>query len=404
MTLFDNPSMGLLDDELDAPRPQGSLAERFLSIFAGSSDPRLSPEQNAQLRRRAMLQAGLGALGASGQGASGLQALGAAAGAGNAARMSFSDDMVDKQAQAELAQLAQSGQLTPDVLKQLFQRAVATGNVGMASAIVGMANNLQPEADDGIILGGEGNRYVLRKGTGEVVRDLGAPGSKFTGNAQKGINPDTGKVELFDTDQNGKIRWLGVAPPPETRSDTSSFIENQRQFQREQTLVNEYQEAVKPFKETFHKINGTLASVPLAKQGDGAAQNELVVTFVVALDPTSVAREGEVDLARKAASVWDQAQAAYKKYLKGEAVLLPPELIGKMEDMLKRRNEGYARRWKDSHSSVTKRAQRWNVDADAFDAPPTFGGGGKKSWQDRANELRGNPDMMKILRAEGYVK
>jgi hypothetical protein len=319
MLLTDSP-MGLLDDTI-APRQPG-LAERLLSsLFApGARDPGMA--------KTAVRHAGLAALGAAGQGASGLQAFGAAVGGGEDAVRSLGVEADKNRMQQELAALAQSGQLTPEVLKKVFQHAVATGNTNLANAVVGMMGNMEPEGIS-TLLAGEGNRYLIRRDNGEVLKDFGAPAVK-PGTVHDGINPETGKAEQYVFDAQGAIKWLGIAPVQRSTGTTVSLVENQRKFTREQTLVNEYQEAVKPYKETFHKINGTLAAVPLAKTGDGAAQNELVVTFVVALDPTSVAREGEVDLARKA---------------------------------------------------IKRRAKRWDIDEEAFDPPParSSGAGAKKN-------------------------
>lgn len=142
-------------------------------------------------------------------------------------------------------------------------------------------------------------------------------------------------------------------------------------FQREQTLVNDYQAQVKPFAEAYHNISSALENaVPLARMGDGAAQYDMVVSFVKALDPTSVAREGEVALARQSAAIWDQVQGHYNKFIRGEASIIPPELVNQMARLMEQRARGMRGRWERERENVVERAKRWNVDESAFPAPP----------------------------------
>jgi hypothetical protein len=156
---------GVLGDPPRHSASQGMLA----SIFAGADDPRLSAEQNAAARKQSLIRAGIATiLAGSNRNGNILSALATGALAGSGARQQISQGTVQSNMQQELAQLAQSGALTPDVMKQLFQRAVATGNAGLATAIVGMMNATQPdEAPD--IYSSIGDRGVLNKRTGEVT-------------------------------------------------------------------------------------------------------------------------------------------------------------------------------------------------------------------------------------------
>jgi hypothetical protein len=62
----------------------------------------------------------------------------------------------------------------------------------------------------------------------------------------------------------------------------------------------------------------------MASRGDAAGDLALVVSFTKMLDPGSVAREGEVALTQKAASLYDQMQNLLPRLEKGDT-LLPPE-------------------------------------------------------------------------------
>lgn len=313
------------------------------TVFGGQNDPRLSPEQNEQQRRQAILMAGLGILGS---GETGLRAIAQGAMYGQQAGMQGRQNVLAQQqataSQDALRGAVKDGQIDRSALERLFVAAIQSGDMEAAGKL----------------------SEVLKSMGGQQQSNLPSWQSK------EGVNPATGKPEQYQINpQTGEIRWLGI-PPIVSATNTSSDIEQQRRFQRENALVDDFNTQVKPFKDTYQQIAGTLASVPLAKAGDGAAQNELVVTFVKALDPTSVAREGEVELARSAASIWDQVQAGYKKYISGDAVLLPPELINKMEAMLKRRAANYEKQWSGLRENYTARAKRWGVDPEVFMAPP----------------------------------
>lgn len=316
-------------------------------VFAGQNDPRLSDEQNASARKAAMLRAGLSILASPD---SGFRAIAQGGLAGQEAGQQMRADTLTQRQAAERQQRLQAavagGAIDRNALQKLFVEAIVSGDTESAGKL------------------------------SEVLKSMGGGQSANLPSLQlkDGINPATGKPEQYQFNPHtGDVKWLGVAPI-QSPTSTSSDVENQRRFQRENSLVDDFNAQVKPFKDTYMQIQGTLGSVPLAKAGDGAAQNELVVTFVKALDPTSVAREGEVELARSASSIWDQVQAAMDKYISGKAVLLPPDLITKMEAMLKRRSASYERQWTDLHGNFTGRAKRWGVDPGVFMAPPKNAG------------------------------
>lgn len=351
------PNAHMVLRPMSAPPPErqptrgrmGPIADALGVAFGGMDDPRLGAEQNERARKQAMLMAGLATL-ASDQ--TGLKAIAQGALAGQQFGMQGREGIVGQQAEAakvqqreQLKQLVSSGEVTPDLLRSMFAQSIASGDIDAARSLA------------------------------EVLKSMGGSQSSLPSlQVKEGVNPATGKPEQYTINPHtGEIKWMGVSPVVSPTSTTSD-VQAQRAFARENQLVDDFDARTKPIREVYNLINGTLSAVPAAKAGDGASQNELVVTFVRALDPESVAREGEVELARSAASIWDRVQGAYKKYIAGESVVLPPELIGQMESMLRRRLGGYDKQWRDAHDNYSKRAKRWGVNPEVFMSPPATGG------------------------------
>lgn len=118
----------------------------------------------------------------------------------------------------------------------------------------------------------------------------------------------------------------------------SSGIDDQRLFTRENTLAGNFNKETQPMRELVQTVLApAVRTAALAKRGDGPAQIALLYSFVRALDPNSVVREGEVALVRSGASLRQQAQAMYDKYLKGEAVVVPEGMIDQMAELINQR-------------------------------------------------------------------
>lgn len=156
--------------------------------------------------------------------------------------------------------------------------------------------------------------------------------------------------------------------------------DDRQRLAREDRLAAQYERAVKVPLEAYETITQSLQNdVARAKARDGAAQYSLLVTFIKALDPGSVAREGEVALARQAQSLWSSVQAGLARVQNGG--LIDTRLVEQMEQLLKARQVAYARQIQRTRQQYDSRAKRGGstFTDDLFYAPeaPVAPGG----WQ-----------------------
>lgn len=134
----------ILDGMAQQPPSPGGVLGALGQLFGGFNDPNLSPEQNEQARRQAMLMAGLQGLVAS-QGAPGmptpglLPILAQSALVGQQAGAVFRQQAAQQAAQQALQQRFGSifgeGPVGREQLRQAFAQAVAAGDVDSARAI-----------------------------------------------------------------------------------------------------------------------------------------------------------------------------------------------------------------------------------------------------------------------------
>lgn len=136
-------------------------------------------------------------------------------------------------------------------------------------------------------------------------------------------------------------------------------------------LATQYERETREAQEQYDGIGLTVANeVPKALARDGAAQYAVLVQFIRALDPGSVAREGEVALARKAQSIWDSVQTGLLRVQSGS--LISTTLVQQMADLMKERQESYLRRMQRTAQKFKERANNPNDLDAAFFVP---GGG-----------------------------
>lgn len=220
-------------------------------------------------------------------------------------------------------------------LRSMFAAAVGAGDTEMAGKLGEVVKALGGERGAGddlewIDMGGE--KALVRKSTGEVIRRE--------------------KKSPTARDPN--------AP------DTAAQMREQRNFQREQQLSDDYNKDTKETREMAVKVAGAISEAPAAKQGDGVAQVNMLYAFVSSMDPGTAVREGEIGLVRSAGSLVQQAQGLLAKYADGQAVTVPPAMVEQMANLMRRRLEG-SKKYVESRSKYYQnRARRWGVNADNF--------------------------------------
>lgn len=225
-------------------------------------------------------------------------------------------------------------------LTRLYPQFVKIGDTEIVSRLTQLISSVQQRGDD----------LSYREGTLPV--------------AQGGL----GRPEILAFDRQGRPRGTGAAA---TERQGQTEVEQMRRFTRERQLAEDYTKRIAPMEEAYTMIRPTFESIPLARDGDGTAQIELLYTFVRAMDPASVVREGEVALARQAAPFWTRAKAWVREIEQNKSVVVPQEVVDQMASLLRRRMAGYERRWGDWYNQFRERAVRWNIEPDALYEPPT---------------------------------
>jgi hypothetical protein len=177
-----------------------------------------------------------------------------------------------------------------------------------------------------------GNKVILRDPvTGQVVAEY-----------PKGIEP------------------RDVAAGAQTRAEMS----DQRRFQKEGGLRDDFNNDTKNMRQTASKLLGAIGETDRAMQGDGAAQVNMLYAFVNAMDPASAVREGEIGLARAASGPYDQARALLDKYLANESMIVPPALVRQMSELMKRRYSGFQTQVKERQDYYRPQAEAYGLDSE----------------------------------------
>lgn len=181
-------------------------------------------------------------------------------------------------------------------------------------------------------------------------------------------NPVTGRVHRYRVFADGTPEDLGPAAPA-----GSSSLNDQRLFNRENALRDDFNREIEPIRDARAFIDQALKSTDLARDGDGAAQVQLLYAFVKAMDPTSVVREGEVALARQAQGIYQKAGAFLRQFESGAAIVVPPGLVDQMTRLLEQRVGSYDRQWRAIRDRFVQDARRWGVSPSTFQAVPGSG-------------------------------
>lgn len=182
------------------------------------------------------------------------------------------------------------------------------------------------------------------------------------------------------------------------RSGNSQDNTNTRQ------LSSEYATRMQKYKDTYDNVATATSAVPAAMKGDGAAQMSVLYGFIKALDMDSAVREGEVDLARKAAPVMARVKSYAEAFARGEAALIPPTLVQQMSTLMSERQQRLLSRADVTRNEYLQRGAAMGVTNDAVF--PRLGGVRKATDAELAAAMRetGNDPVKAaaLLRARGF--
>lgn len=144
----------------------------------------------------------------------------------------------------------------------------------------------------------------------------------------------------------------------------------QRQFQREQGLQQDYQQNL-TVKDAYGIANA-VAGIRAAATGDTPANDlAMMYSLVKFLDPQSAVREGEINLARAARSLGTQFVGAWQKAAAGK--LLTPQERQNILGMLDQRVANARQRLAPIQQDFGRRARQFGADS-AYVAPDPFAG------------------------------
>ncbi len=217
-----------------------------------------------------------------------------------------------------------------------------------------------------------------RAGDTEMAGKMGEV-LKSMGNVLEGPKPVAKKppiemrlgdhVELLDPDTMQKVGSFPINPSPRDPNapDTASQLRDQRMFQREQQLSDDYNKDTKSYRELSMKLRNAISEAPQALKGDGASQVNILYAFVNAMDPNSAVREGEIGLVQAGASLRARAQQMIDKYLQtGKSAAVPKEMIDAMTGLMQRRLTSTKDYIDERSSYYQRRAKQWGVDPANF--------------------------------------
>jgi hypothetical protein len=336
------------------PPKQTSMLDRMLGLYGADPNSHI-PEGRKDEARRLGMQLGVqnvqnGGNLSSMQGLTrflqGMQQAGPAMGL-----------MDQKQAMRDnMLAMAESGQITKPQLQAMLVQSLAMGDIDgartLAEVIKSMGNDLI--ATDNPIYDPASGTWVTPPGGGAtddrkyrtgLSHPEGLPGSY-----QVPLDPRTGEPVWDDA-------LLEAGPQRDP-------------FQRWSSMRKDYEGLIKSPERAARFIQTGINSLAHARnmgeKPTGPEQINALYAFIKAIDPESVVRTGEVDLAASAASLKQRLEGIYDKWLNGESVVIPGDMPNQIEDMLRKLQVNNIRYLNEVRAAQIQGAKQWGVNENAF--------------------------------------
>lgn len=332
------------------------LANAGSNLFAPPAglEQLTSPEDASHARRNALLQMGIAM--SQGTGETPLASLGRGLGAAQSAFHGSLQDAVQQRVQAEQiakqramvkaradiankypARPGETAEQTVDRMKQMFAEYTRIGDLETAGKL------------------------------GEVIKSIGQPTSK------KPTWEDFGGYKV-QYDADGKpVQRVDKTPTPrdpalqQAAEEARATRQDNANFRNEDKLATSFNRDTEKYRELHMKLNGAVSEAARALAGDGAAQTNVLYSFVSAMDPQSAVREGEMALVQAAASLRARADRMYRQAVEsGKSAAVPRQMLEQMRDLMARRikmNQEYVQGRANYYSA---RARRSKIDPEGL--------------------------------------
>lgn len=213
-------------------QPKDTFWSRLASLFGGGYDPRLTPEQNKAAQQRAMMMAGVGMMAAPGNFG---QQLAAGVSAGQAIGQQQREQALSQQQAEEMKSLIGNGEVDENMLRTLFARAIATGQIDIARALSEVLKSLGGvEGSSNVwamedVLDPETNRpmnVLYNRKTGEV-KPTGYRGMPKTPQLRAVMDPATGVMNYFEWNPatgEWKPTGMSAGSTPNEKQQLAAFM------------------------------------------------------------------------------------------------------------------------------------------------------------------------------------
>ncbi len=202
------------------------------------------------------------------------------------------------------------------------------------------------------------NDDETRTSLSEIYKSLGGEGQK-NGHWMETPGPDGKPRTIFVTPE---MAGEGVPTYEKPQRDTNAALTLNSRLTGEEKITNNYMKRIEDVKSTADAYVGAYNA---SKMG-GAGDLQILYSFIRALDPGSVVREGEISLARQSASLWSQAHILKNKFETQGGTLSPVqrqqmlELMKQMVELKKDRVDTYKK-------DTENRAKRFGLTVDLYD-------------------------------------
>lgn len=149
---------------------------------------------------------------------------------------------------------------------------------------------------------------------------------------------DFGGYKALMTPDGKELQRVAKTPSPRDPNAPDSAEQQRlsRRMQSESRLTNAFNQDTKTWRELGQKIQNAVELLPAALEGNGAAQTNMLYSFVSAMDPNSAVREGEIGLVQSASGLRAQAMNLIQKAQGGSAIV-PPEMLRQMGSLMSAR-------------------------------------------------------------------